>query len=541
MRWCWSFGLLALLLWGCESAGVTPRDVETELSLLDTQQQLAVLRREGSVGRIGSAAKLVGMEPAAAGWCSLVVGLGENGTDASEVRDVQIETDVKLWNELLKRCYVSGIVSESGGRASTIVSSRDSAPVSVATFVPPLAQPNDRLDVWLEAMGNTKSLRGGLLIATPLRQVLGPMKYGGPWAEARGKVTLSSGRLAFGESTAVRETVAYVPAGATCYATGFLGLRLRQPSAYSTRLIAMVLSEHFAGSALALGSQAVRVVVPDYYRDEWRRFARVIQEVRCDLVPGRQLSSYVNDLTRDLRGDDPVVAEEAALKLEAVGPEAVPALEQCLRSSQPAVRRAAACTLAAMREPAGIGPLTHIIDTSSIDSDRRLAARFLNFYTQSNVREYQKTLLSDRDLEVRYRALVGLERTQEDAPYASHETAQGEDFRVSRVRTSAPAALVIKARSPRRLVFFGDSQPLLPPFKQAQLGDLALEAVDDTQVTVYYRVYGQPNRLPIRSLELVDLVRGLDSINVTINDIMDLIFKLSRADAITGEVLFLDE
>jgi hypothetical protein len=42
-------------------------------------------------------------------------------------------------------------------------------------------------------------------------------------------------------------------------------------------------------------------------------------------------------------------------------------------------------------------------------------------------------------------------------------------------------------------------------------------------------------------MQVVDLVRALDRINLPITDIMDLIFRLSRADAISGEVVFLDE
>ena len=540
MKWCWWGGLLALLLLGCEPAGrVTLRQMNDELALLETQEQLEALRQKSRVDRIGDAVKLEGTEPVALNWYSLVVGLGTNGT--RDVPDQQIDTDTMLWNELLKRLYVGGFT----GSATKIVRSLDSAPVLVTAVVPPLVQGNDPLDIELKALGNTRSLRRGVLITTPLRHLLGysgsRARYGNVWAEAEGKVTLSPGRLAFGEGGRVNERVAYVPAGGPCQVNRFLALRLRQPNTYSAGLIAMVLNRRFPNCAQLLSPQDVRVIAPDHYRSEWRRFAQVILEVRCRLPHGRPLRSYISGLVRDLQGDDPVLARQAALKLEAVGPESVPALEGSLRSSRPSVRLAAATALAAMRDPAGIIPLTRVIDMSTSDEERRLAARYLNFYTERNVRDYQKKLLSDRDPEVRYRALLGLERTQEEAQYAVHETAEKGDFRISRVQAGGTPALVVKARTPRRLVFFGEGLSLRPPFKQAQLGELAVEARDRTKVTIYYRIYGQPNELPIRSMALVDLVKALDKINVTVNDIMDLIFKLSRADAIGGEVLFLDE
>ena len=541
MKWGWRLGVLALLLVGCAPVSqVTLRELNEELALLDPQEQMDMLRQKSSVDRIGDAVRLEGTEPVALSWYSLVVGLGTNGT--RDVPDWQIEPDVMLRNELLKRLYVSGF----SGSATEIMRSLDSAPVSVTALVPPLARANDRVDVHVEAIGgNTRSLRGGLLVTTPLRQVVGygggRPSYGNVWAEAEGKLTLSAGRLAFDEGGMVNELVAHVPGGSSCQVNGFLGLRLQRPNAYAARLTEIALNERFPNCAQLLSRQAVRVVVPGYYRDEWQHFAQVVQEVRCRLPRGRPLRSYISALVEDLHGDDPVLARQAALKLEAVGPEAVPALEGSLRSPRPAVRLAAATALAAMREPAGILPLTNIIDTSTDDAERRSAAQFLNFYTQRNVRDYQKKLLADRDPEVRYRALLGLERTQEEGAFAVHETAGEGNFRITRVASVGSPALVVKARNPRRLVLFGEPVSLRPPFTQSQLGDLTLEARDSSKVTILYRVYNQPNELPIRSMELMDLVRGLDKINVTINDIMDLIFKLSRADAINGEVLFLDE
>jgi hypothetical protein len=396
----------------------------------------------------------------------------------------------------------------------------------------------------VQALGGAKSLRGGVLVDTPLRQIYtkrrGGQGYGNEWAYAEGKLTLSPGRLAFGEMASTNETVAFLPGGGSSTVTGFLGLRLRRPDAYAATLIQMTMNERFPGSAAVLSRGSIRVNVPEYYRDEWQRFAQVLLEIRCRPPQGRALRAYIRGLIEQLQGQDAVLARQAAYKLEALGPETVPALEGSLRSPRQAVRMLAGSTLAAMREPAGIIPLQQLIETGS-DDDRRLAARYLNFYTQHNVRDYQKKLLAHADPEVRYRALLGLEQTQEDSPYATHRMARGEDFRITRVQSAGPPALVVKAGNPRRLVFSGASIPLRPPLKVDQPGELVVGPGDDSQVTIFYRVYGQANELPVRSMELVDLVLALDHINVTINDIMDLIFKLSRADKIGAEVLFLDE
>lgn len=537
--------VVGLALFGCQPAArVTLEEINEELRLLEPRQQMEHLRRKTSVDRVGDAAILEGTDPVVLSWYSLVVGL--DGTGSSEIPELPAGTlgpDTNLRNELLKSLYRSKVP----GSPSEVLHSLDSAPVVATAVVPPLARPNQRLDVVIQALGRTRSLRGGVLMTTPLRQIVDrPGRgrlYGDAWAYGEGKVTLSTGRLAFGEVTPVNETVGYVPAGAASTVTGFLGLRLRRADAYAAALIALTINDRFPNTALlssVQNFQSIRINVPEYYRSEWDRFARVLLEVRCRPPRGRMLRAYINRLAAELEGQDPVLAQEATYKLEALGPETVPALEGVLRSARREARLRAATTLAAMREPVGIASLMGFLQSGSQD-ERRVAARYLNFYTQYNVREFQKKLLADADPEVRYRALLGLEQTQEDAPYATQEEARGEDFKVTRVRAAGPPALVVKARSPRRLVFFGPDLTLKPPFKLEHMKEVLIEAQDTSSLTIRYQIYGQPNTLPIGSLKVVDLVRVLGHIKVTVNDIMDLIFKLSRADAIGGEVLFLDE
>jgi len=535
--------LLLLVVVGCQPAKqVTIEDVNTELQQVEPRLQLDYLRKKSTVDRIGDSCLLEGTGPVNLTWYSLVGGLA--GTGTSEVPDLpsgMLGPDTTLHNELLKSLY-RGDVPDSPAQ---VLRSLDTAPVAVGAALPPLIQTNQRFDVQVQALGGTKSLRGGVLRGTPLREAFrgrtGERLYGQEQAYAEGKVTLSRGRLAFGDITPVKETVAYVPGGATTTTGRQLALRLRQPDTYTAALVTLTINERFGNVATFLSSEIIGVAVPLYYRSEWVRFAQVLPELRCHPPRGRLLRTRINNLVRDLQGDDPVLAQQAAYKLEALGAETVPALEGVLRNRNQSVRLLAACTLAAMREPTGITPLMQIIETGSKE-DAHLAARYLNFYTQHNVRDFQKKLLAYDDPEIRYRALLGLEQTQEDAAYATSQKARGDDFRITRVQTSGPPSLLVKARNPRRLIFFGRDDLLLrPPFKQEQLKEVMVEARDRTGVAIHYRVYRQPNVLPIRSLKVIELVRALDHINVTINDIMDLIFKLSRADAIDGEVLFLDE
>jgi flagellar basal body P-ring protein FlgI len=531
-----------VVLVGCApSSSQTLKQVRDEVVNLDPQRQAEYLRKKSSADRVGDVVSLEGADPVKVEWYSLVVGL--QGTGTSEIPEPPagiLGPDTSLKNELLKSLYRSNVPGSPMG----ILQSMDTAPVIVAAVIPPLVQLNDRLDVAVQALGGTKSLEGGVLMSTPLRQVLqtraGGGAYGDVWAYADGKLSLSSGRLAFGNAPPEEPTRGYVPAGGGSTGTGFLQLHLRRPDGYTASLLLLAIDERFPGCPALLTTQTLRITVPNYYQSEWQRLAQVLLEVRCRPPRGRFLSSYIRRLVHNLSGSDRALAEQASYRLEALGPESVPALEGTLHNPQQSAQLLAACTLAAMREPAGITALMQTIELGS-DADRRVAARYLNFYSQHNVRDFQKKLLVDRDPEVRYRALLGLEQTQEDTAYSTREEAKGDDFSISRVQCAGTPALLIKGRAPRRLIFFGPDLSFRPPFKQEQTKQLQVGAKDTSGVTVDYLVYGQLQQLPVNSMQVIELVRALDHINLPVTDIMDLIFKLSRADRISGEVVFLDE
>ncbi|MDE2368422.1 MAG: flagellar basal body P-ring protein FlgI [Burkholderiales bacterium] len=96
--------------------------------------------------------------------------------------------------------------------AGTSVQPRNVAAVMVTADLPPFAQPGQRIDVDVASVGNAKSLRGGLLIVTPLRgadgQVYaiaqGNLLIGGAGASAGGSKVqvnhLSAGRIPNGAS-----------------------------------------------------------------------------------------------------------------------------------------------------------------------------------------------------------------------------------------------------------------------------------------------------------------------------------------------------
>jgi flagellar P-ring protein precursor FlgI len=145
---------------------------------------------------------------------------------------------------------------------------RNVAAVMVTTQLPPFAQPGQTIDVVVSSMGNAKSLRGGTLIATPLKgadgQIYalaqGNLIVGGAGASAGGSKVqinhLSAGRIPDGASVERA-----VPTPALQGDTLQLGL---QSADYATAraVVDAINTAKGEGTAVALDGRTVRVRMP---------------------------------------------------------------------------------------------------------------------------------------------------------------------------------------------------------------------------------------------------------------------------------------
>jgi len=145
---------------------------------------------------------------------------------------------------------------------------RNIAAVMVTTQLPPFAQPGQQLDINVSSVGNAKSLRGGTLIATPLKgadgQIYaiaqGNLIVGGAGASAGGaKVQinhLSAGRVP--EGATVERAVA------TPLAQGeYLQLDLNANDYNTAREVARAVNDRMGGgTAQAMDGRVVRVRMP---------------------------------------------------------------------------------------------------------------------------------------------------------------------------------------------------------------------------------------------------------------------------------------
>ena len=186
----------------------------------------------------------------------LVVGLDGTGDQTTSAPFTQ-----QSLNALLQQMGVSL-------PPGTSMQLKNVAAVMVTAQLPPFAQPGQQIDVNVSSLGNSKSLRGGMLIATPLKgadgQIYalaqGNLIVGGAGASAAGSKVqinhLSAGRVPEG-ATVERAVPTSLNQGDT------LQLDLNSNDYNTAREVARTINKKMGeGTAEALDGRVVRVRMP---------------------------------------------------------------------------------------------------------------------------------------------------------------------------------------------------------------------------------------------------------------------------------------
>lgn len=149
--------------------------------------------------------------------------------------------------------------------------SKNVAAVMVTADIPAFVRSGTRLDVTVSAIGDAKTLQGGVLLQTPLLGADGKV-----YAVAQGAVAIGGfvgGSGGAGGATVQKNhpTVAQITSGALVEKeiptqivhNGHLELLLRDPDFTSAARMAAAINRVFPGSAQAMDSTSVRVRVPE--------------------------------------------------------------------------------------------------------------------------------------------------------------------------------------------------------------------------------------------------------------------------------------
>jgi flagellar P-ring protein FlgI len=205
----------------------------------------------------------------------LVVGL--NGTGDS------------LNNAIFTRESLIGMLERMGVNArSNALSTANVAAVMVTATLPPFARQGQRIDVQVSALGNAKSLLGGMLLVTPMLGADGEV-----YAVAQGSVA-SGGFAAAGQAASVTKgvpTAGRVSSGAIVEReVGFdldklksVNLMLRNPDLTTARRISEVIDGYLkADAAKPLDPSTVQLKMPQGFKGDVVSLLTDIEQLRVE-------------------------------------------------------------------------------------------------------------------------------------------------------------------------------------------------------------------------------------------------------------------
>lgn len=196
------------------------------------------------------------------------------------------------------------------------VRSKNVAAVMVTVDIPAFASPGTRIDAIISSIGDADSLKGGVLLQTPLIGADDQV-----YAVAQGSV-LVGGFFAGGEDASVQRnhpTVGTIPSGAIVEAPirteivrdGSITYLLDDPDFMTAVRMAERVNEYFPGKAKALSPTKIQINIPEIYQQDAMTFIASVEAI--ELEPDVQAKVVMNERTGTIVATSEVRLTEVAV------------------------------------------------------------------------------------------------------------------------------------------------------------------------------------------------------------------------------------
>lgn len=401
-----------------------------------------------------------------------------------------------------RRLLITEMQSHEVRQCDQILASPTTSMVIIRGYLPPGVQKGDSFDVEVLNSGRseTQSLRGGWLMQSRMRQMEvldGSIHRGNIDGLAQGDVLVDA--VFGGTENAVRETRGRVLGGGVSLLARDLGLAIsREDASLRTSLsVSKAVNARFntieagvkRGVANPTRDNYLELSVAPRYKHNLARYLRVVRNIPLRESPVERVER-IQLLEKKLL--EPASCALAALQLEAIGNEAIPALKSGLKSADPEVRFYAAEALAYLDQAESAAPLAEAAKNEAAFRWHALTA--LSTLTHVAALDALSELLHVPSAETRYGAFRALRTRNPGDPTTAGEVLDRKFHYHVIVSTGEPLIHLTRTRKPE-IVVFGHEQRLHPPkflFAGKRImitaldnGDLRAARFDPGQETVY--------------------------------------------------------
>ncbi|MBX9789166.1 MAG: flagellar basal body P-ring protein FlgI [Pirellulales bacterium] len=510
----------ALLCGGCSAMSLrsqSPEDDELVAAAVDTEL-------------VGDLAVADGMQPVAVEAIALVTGLAGTGSDPPPSPERSA-----LLDEMQKR----GVL-----QPNQVLASPTTSLVLVRGFLRPGIQKGDHFDleVRVPSQSETTSLRDGFLMQTRLRELMAistQLHSGHLLALGEGPVLVDP---AEGEESDdhTRQTRGRVLGGGICLKDRPLRLVLRPEhrSIRNSTVIGQAINRRFhsftqgvkQGVATPKTDEYVNLVVHPRYKDNIARYMQVLRSVAMHETAPKRMAR-LKLLERQLL--DPVSADAAALRLEAIGKEGIDTLLVGLETDDSLVRFYAAEALAYLDDERAVAPLAEAAREEPAFRVFALAA--LGAMDNLSARDALVEMLALPSAETRYGAFRALWAMNPRDPLVQSDSLSDE-FSYHVLSVDGPPMIHVTRSHRPELVMFGKGQRLKTPTVLEASKRILINARNDREVSISRFAIGQPDQQRVVSASLDEIIRAIVELGGSYPDIVQALQQARAQKALTGRL-----
>jgi hypothetical protein len=426
-------------------------------------------------------------------------------------------------------------------RAEELLASKDTALVLVSGKLRMGMQAGDKFDVELTvpARGETTSLRNGWLMEVRLTEkaVLGgEVRSGRLLAKAQGPVLVDSVDQEDGDDAAanVRGRVLGGGVSVSDHAAGMILASSYQQVVYAA-LVGNAVNQRFhtyrngvrQDLANPKNNEYVDLKIHPRYKHNVPRYLRVVRALPLRETTTQRVSR-LEVLERQLL--DPLTSSTAALQLEAIGHEGVPALLKGLQSPDLEVRFYAAEALAYLDHDRSMAAAPVLGSIARNESAFRVyALTALSAMNSYEAREQLRELLHVKSAETRYGAFRALWAMDNNDPLVKGEMLGGK-FSYHTIASEAPPMIHVTNSFRPEIVLLGNNQQFLTPLTLEAGRNILITAAAGGPVTVSRFAIGEPDQKREVSPKVDDVIRAVVELEGTYPDVVQMLTQASQKE-----------
>jgi flagellar basal body P-ring protein FlgI len=476
---------------------------------------------------ISDYASATGMQPAHVEAVGLVTGLRGTGSDPTPSPE-----RAALLEEMQKR----DVTSPNGVLASGNVSL-----VLIEGILRPGIQKGDHFDinVRVPSQSETASLRGGFLLETRLgetRVLDGRVRNGDLLALGKGPVMTDP--TADPKKDRIAVCRGRVLGGGVCLKSRPLGLVLTpdKKDARTSSRVANAVNRRFhtylngvkEGMAKAINDEYIELKVHPRYKDNIARYVQVIRALPL-AETGPERAKRIGVLQNHLL--DAATSADAAMQLEALGPDGVATLLKGIQSQDPEVRFYSAEALAYLDHREAAAPLGQIARDQP--AFRVFALTALSAMQDFAAADQLRDLLTAPSAETRYGAFRALWTMNNKDSMVKGEML-GEQFRYHVLDVAGQPMIHVTRNRLAEIVVFGTNQQFLTPLALNAGNEILVTSQGGDQITISKYSTSQGDEKRTVSTKVDEVIRAIVELGGMYPDVVQALQEAKNAGALAS-------